>query len=181
MPEAMKPLPPAEWDRRLEHILEDMKGRPLHVHGLMAHHPELLSAWWDFRNYSVVGGELGGRRCELVILRTARHMGSIYEWAHHVQRGRRVGLTAVEVERVKIGPAADGWTEADRLLLQAVDEVNEHRCVTPETLAALSEHFNTRQVMDILAISGAYRILGTMINTWGLELEPDLANEDHQW
>jgi hypothetical protein len=25
-------------------------------HGLMAHHPELLSAWWDSRNYSVAGG-----------------------------------------------------------------------------------------------------------------------------
>jgi len=177
----LHPLPPTDWDRSLDHVLEDLKGHPLNVHGLMAHHPELLGAWWSFRNYGVLGGELGGRLCELVILRTARHMGAHYEWVHHVQRGLQRGLSPAEIDRVREGPEAGGWTEQERLLLLAVDECFEHGGLTPATLAAAAEHLTQRQVMDILAISGAYRILGTMINTWGLELEPELAEEDHPW
>ena len=37
----MKPLPPTQWDESLQPVLDDMNGRPLNVHGLMANHPKL--------------------------------------------------------------------------------------------------------------------------------------------
>ena len=82
----MRPLPLPEWDDSLERVLDDMDGQPLNVHGLMANHPDLLNAWWDYRNYSVRGGALDQRDCELVILRVAVHMRNWYEWAAHVDR-----------------------------------------------------------------------------------------------
>ena len=61
------------------------------------------------------------------------------------------------------------------------DVVNE----TVSNMAGCIERYDGTVVHfggdSILAIFGAYRILGTMINTWGLELEEDLANEDHKW
>jgi len=167
----LAPLPVADWDDSLTQVMEDMHGQPLNVHALMANHPELLKAWWDFRNYVVVGGDLGKRSGELVILRVALHMKSWYEWGSHVDRALACGLTLAEIERVKQSAAAPGWTVADKLLLTAVDELIARHAISPETLAELYQHYSPKQVMDLIAIQGMYVTLGGMINSFGLELD----------
>ena len=83
----MKPLAIDEWDASLQWVIDDMQGRPLQLHCLLANHPDLLNAWWNYRMHSVRGGDLAQRDCELVILRVAVHMEAWYEWAAHVVRG----------------------------------------------------------------------------------------------
>lgn len=170
------PLDPADWDASLQRVLADMHGAPINVHRLMAHNPALLSAWWDFRNHSVRGGSLGQRLGELVILRVAVLLRSWYEWASHTDRALAVGLAPDEIERVKEGGAAAGWTPAEAALLDAVDELVARRALGAPTLARLGEHFDTPQIMDIIAIHGMYLILGCMIGTWDLALDPATAD-----
>ena len=160
------PLPTDEWDTRLAHVIEDMNGRPINVHKLMANHPELLKAWWDIRNYTVAGGDLGQRHAELLILRVALHMKNWYEWASHVQRGLASGLTMDEIDRVKTGPEDPGWQPDERLLIRAVDELVHDRAVTDATLEALREHFTDRQILDAIVTQGAYVTMGCILNTW---------------
>lgn len=168
------PLPISEWDAPLTHIIDDMDGRPLNVHSLMANHPSLLKAWWDFRNYSITGGDLGKRKGELVILRVAVHMNAWYEWASHAERALACGLTLKEIERVKQEPESPEWNASERLLLKAVDELFILHAISNQTHTRLREHYSARQVMDLIAIHGMYVILGGMINTWGLELDPHI-------
>ena len=168
----LSPLPPAEWDPSLSSIVEDMGGAPIAVHALMANHPALLKAWWNFRNYAVKGGDLGPRKAELVILRVAVHMRAWYEWGSHVERALAVGIGRDEIERVKRGAQAPGWAAGEALLLEAVDELIATHGLSPATHARLREHYDPRQIMDIIAIHGLYVILGCMINTWGLDLDP---------
>jgi hypothetical protein len=167
----VKPLPVEQWDKSLAHIAAAMKGNPINVHKLMANHPELLKAWWNFRNYSVVGGDLGKRKGELVILRIGLHMKAWYEWGSHVERSLACGLSMVEIERVKQGAQAPEWAVDEALILIAVDELITTYSIRPETHKALRKYFSLKQVMDIIAIHGMYVILGCMINTWGLELD----------
>jgi len=167
----LPPLPNEEWPGELHHILDDMHGRPLNVHKLMANHPKLLMAWWNYRNYSVTGGDLSQRQCELVILRTAHHTGAMYEWASHVDRGLKAGLSFEEIDRVRTGPAAPGWPREDALLLTAVDDCTRENRINGSTLGELAQFYSARQVLDIIAIQGMYTTLGAMINTWGLELD----------
>ncbi len=167
----MKPLPLTQWDESLDHVVDDMNGRPLNVHSLMANNPDLLNAWWNYRNYAVQGGALAQRDCELVILRVAVQMRSWYEWASHVDRGLASGLSVEEIERVRQGPGASGWDTHDVLLLQSVDElINEHT-ISSVTQDKLAEHFSANQVMDIIAIHGMYVTLGCVVNTFGLALD----------
>ncbi len=168
---AVTPLPTAAWDPSLAQVVEDMKGAPINVHKLMAHHPKLLESLWNFRNYSVNGGDLGRRKGELVILRVAVHLRAWYEWGSHVARALACGLSREEIERVKQGPAAPEWEASDATLLAAVDELVVTRGLSAETHEALRRHFTVRQIMDVMAIQGFYIILGCMINTWGLELD----------
>ena len=63
----LKPLPAEDWDESVFRVRDGMRGRPLSVHGLMAHNPALLAAWWDFRMHVVRGGGLTDRRRSLRI------------------------------------------------------------------------------------------------------------------
>jgi alkylhydroperoxidase/carboxymuconolactone decarboxylase family protein YurZ len=172
----MKPLPLKEWDASLDHIVDDMQGRPLNVHSLIANHPELFKAWWAFRNYAVRGGALAQRDCELVILRIAVHMRNWYEWASHVDRGLAAGLSIEEIERVRHGSNASEWDDRDALLLGSVDELVTERGIRPATRSRLAEHFSPNQVMDIIAIHGMYIILACMLNTWELALDEPIQS-----
>ena len=165
------PLPSDDWDESLRHVIADMNGRPINVHKLMANHPALLNAWWDIRNYTIAGGDLGQRHAELLILCVALHMKNWYEWGSHVQRGLAAGLTMDEIERVKAGPEDPGWQPDERLLIQAVDELVHDRAVTEATLDALREHFTDRQILDAIVTQGAYVTLGCLLNTWDTPLD----------
>jgi hypothetical protein len=111
----LQAIPTGTWDSSLGHIVEDMHGKPLNVHGLLANHPALLNAWWPLRKYLVAGGALGKRNAELVILRSARHACNWYEWASHVVRGLDSDLSLTEIERVMDGPTHPDWAEPDAL------------------------------------------------------------------
>jgi len=170
----MKPLPLKQWDATLEHVVKDMNGRPLDVHSLMANNPDLLNAWWNYRNYAVHGGALTQRDCELVILRVAMHMRSWYEWAAHVDRGLASGLTIEEIERVRRGSGASGWDTRDMLVLRSVDELIDKHAIDSATQEKLAEYFSANQIMDIIAIHGMYVTLGCMINSFGLALDKSI-------
>ena len=165
------PLAVSEWDPMLASIANDMRGRPLNVHKLMANHPDLLVAWWNLRNHAVSGGALRQRHRELIILRVAVYMKSWYEWASHVERGLKAGISIDEIEQIRSGALESDWDVGDSLLLRATGECLQDKKISPGTLADLSRHFDPTQVMDLITICGVYTILGTMINTWGLELD----------
>lgn len=172
----LQPLQVENWDESLSHIIEEMSGHPINVHKLMANHPDLLRAWWSFRNHSVNGGALGKRLAELVILRVAVHMKSWYEWGSHVERGLETGLSQNDIERIALGGSAEGWSEREAALLVAVDELIERHAISAETHGKLGRFFTMAQIMDVIAIHGMYVILGCMINTWGLELDESVEN-----
>jgi len=172
----MQPLPLQEWNESLKDVLDDMHGKPLNVHQLMANHPELLKAWWNYRNYSVNGGDLEQRDCEIVILRVAVKMRCWYEWASHVDRGQLSGLSPAEIEAVLKGPEAAAWSGRDATLLKAVDELIDARRLSAATQKSLAQDFTPNQVMDVIAIQGMYVTLSCMINTWGLELDSSVQH-----
>ena len=161
----LNPLPPAEWHPSLKGILEDMRGNPINVHGLLAHHPELLQAWWNFRNYSVTGGALSERERELVILTVADGMENTYEWQSHIDRGIDAGVTREEIEWIRTA-RGDEWKPKDAALIQAVRALLEHHEIPGEHLERLEAHFTTQQIMDIIFIHGAYVVLGCLLNTF---------------
>ena len=172
--QALEPLATQYWDQALDKVMADTKGAPIHVHQLMAHNPKLLEAWWDFRNHCVEGGTLGKRAGELVILRVAVHMQAWYEWGSHVDRALVCGLTIDEINQVLNRSSAGNWRPADAALLSAVDELIGQHSISEQLQVELEIHFDTAQLMDIIAIQGMYVILACMIKSWGLKLDQEV-------
>ena len=163
------------WDPSLDFIIKQMNGAPLNVHKLLAKHPRLLAAWWNFRNYSVEGGDLGRRCGELVILRVASYLKSWYEWSSHVDRSLKCGLKLSEIKNVDKELDESDWSKKEFLLLSAVDQLIAKKRLDNNFYRDLRSYFTDKQIMDIVAIHGMYIILGCMINIWGLTLEDDIA------
>ena len=148
------------------------RGRVLNITRTLAHYPELSSAWGQFSRHVLGNSSLPDRERELIILRMGWNCRSGYEFGQHRRIGQAAGLTLEEVERTKQGPEADGWTDHERALLTAADELHGDAFLSDATWAALSEQYNTQQLMDVVFTAGQYNLVSMALNTLGVQLEP---------
>lgn len=111
------------------------------------------------------------REREIVILRIGWLCRSGYEWTQHVFTGRQAGLSREEVAAVKAGADAGAWSPADQALIRACDELHADQFITGATWAALGEHFDEAQVMDVVFIAGHYVTVSMITNAFGVQLD----------
>ena len=133
----------------------------------------LFWGWLHFAGKLMPGGKLPRRETELVILRVASLRGCDYEFEHHVRLGRRAGVTAADVERVRAGSTATGWAGHERLLMQVTEELLGTKDLSDATWAELRAAYDERTVIEVLLLIGHYDMLATTLMT--LRLEPDPA------
>lgn len=147
------------------------RGPVLNVFATIARHPKLLKRWVVFANHVLNGSTLPARERELVILHTGYLCRSGYEWAQHVTIGRQAGLTDAEIERLTTGSAADGWSDVDRTLLQATEQLVADHFVQDSTWTALAATWSEQQLMDIVFAVGQYTLVSMALNSFGVQLE----------
>lgn len=137
----------------------------------MGRHRRLHLGWLHFAGRMMPGGRLPRRETELVILRVAHVRGNDYEFEHHVRLGAKVGVTNADVERVREGPEADGWTFREQAVLRVVDELLDGEDVSDATWSGLREHLDDRLSIELVMLVAHYRLLDTFITT--LRIRPD--------
>lgn len=164
------PLDDAAWPAELNDIRQQFAGT-LNVYRTMAHHPQLLAAWAPLRKHLVKENTLPPRMQELVVLRTAYHAGSRYEWSHHVVRGLAAGLSIEEIDAVGRRDPAACLGEAERAVIDCVDSLQSQHRLAPELRDCVAQFFSTRQVMDLMALVGFYHVLAYIIETFETPLD----------
>lgn len=166
------PLEVDDLDPEVREILGD--GPILNIFRVVAVHPKLLKRWLVFGNHVLAKSTLPARDREIAILRIGWLCGSEYEWAQHVRIGLSVGLTGEEIERIPEGASAEGWSDFERAILRAVDELDTQACLTDESWEALSTEYDTRQMLDLVFAVGQYRLVSMVLNTLGVPLDEGL-------
>lgn len=63
------------------------------------------------------------------------------------------------------------WSDADRALLAACDDLHARQFISNETWSALAAHFSERQCMDVVFTAGQYTQVCMMLNTFGVQLD----------
>jgi 4-carboxymuconolactone decarboxylase len=76
-----------------------------------------------------------------------------------------------EIERVKAGPDSPGWAPFDEALLRAADELHFDSFIRDATWEALSERFDTKQMIDVIFAAGQYHIVSMALNSLGVQLD----------
>ena len=169
----VSPLPADEWDDKVDHALSGLmpaeRRNPADAGNLLStlvRHPRLTRAFLRFNNHLLFTSTLSPRVRELAVLRVAHRRSCEYEWRHHVDMGREAGLSDDVIEGIQRGEAADAL---DSAVLHAVDELEDKSIISDSTWAALSEHLDERQRMDLVFTIGCYGALAMAINTFGVE------------
>lgn len=172
------PLTDAELTEEMRELLAPitLAGPAANIFRTLAREPAALRGFLAWGN-TVLSRRSGlpPRERELAILRTGFLCHAGYEWAQHVRIGLDAGVTEAEIARVKAGPDAPGWSPADAALLRAVDELHRAQFVDDAAWAALGEHFDDRQRMAIVFAVGQYTQVSMILNTFGIQLDPDLT------
>ncbi|MBA9005389.1 carboxymuconolactone decarboxylase family protein [Thermomonospora cellulosilytica] len=168
----LPPVPYEEWDFEALSVIMPPGRRPppSNVLGMLAHHPKLAKAFLRYNNHLLFRSSLPARDKELAILRVAWRRRCRYEWARHVPAAREAGVTEEEIAGVRAG--------AGTLINRAVDELDAGRPLSEQTYAELAEVYDTRQLMDLVFTVGTYGLLATACNTFGVELDPGLPDEN---
>jgi 4-carboxymuconolactone decarboxylase len=173
----LSPLPADQWDDAARHavsvMLPEERRNPDDAGTLLStlvRHPKLTHAYLKFSTYLLYGSTLPPRIRELVILRVAHRRDCNYEWSHHLDMGKKLGLTDADIEAARTGQSTDAF---DSALLRAVDELDEKSNLSDQTWAALGERLDEQQRMDLVFTTGNYIALAMALNTFGVEVEQD--------
>ena len=145
--------------------------RPPNLFTTLARRRGLFRGWLMFAGRLMPGGTLPREDTELVILRVAHNCRCEYEWRHHERLGEAAGLSRADVERTRGDRAAPEWSERQRALLWAADELHERRELSDEAWAELSRHLTEPELIELCLLIGHYEMLAMTINS--LRIEPD--------
>jgi AhpD family alkylhydroperoxidase len=117
------------------------------------------------------GGVLARSDSELLILRVAHNSGCAYEWRHHERIARTAGLSAEQIERVREGHRAEGWSPRQELLLRAADELHAERTISDQVWERLRPLMSDAELIELCMLVGHYEMLAMTLNA--LRVEPD--------
>ena len=166
------PLPVEERDKATNELLDKVgPGRDLNLFTTLVRHQRLFRRWLPLCG-GLLSGKLSARDRELLILRTADRCGAAYEWAHHLVFAADAGLTSEEVDRVRAGADADGWTELELALLRSADELHDECEISASTWSVLAAHYDQEQLIEVPMVVGHYHMVAFAARSFGVRIEP---------
>jgi alkylhydroperoxidase family enzyme len=141
--------------------------------GMLAHHPEMARVFLQFNGFLLQRGELPARLRELIILRVAHRHRSAFEWEQHVRLGAAVGVTETDVAALADGN--EGFSGADRVVLDAVDELMADGKGRWSTWQSLVDELGEHAAMEVIFLVGTYTMTAMAFGTWGLTAQSGSA------
>jgi 4-carboxymuconolactone decarboxylase len=146
-------------------------GSKFNVIQMFAQHPKLTQAWLTY-NRILSTGVLPIRLHELAVLRVLDRNKSDYEWPNHVQIAKRAaGFTDAMIEAVKQGPDAAVWTDLDRRVLRAADQLCDTGDLDQPTWDGLAKDLSHPQILELLFTVGSYTMLSWIFKATRLQPE----------
>ena len=146
----------------------DLLARGLNLYHELVHSPKAARAFATPALYVRHDSPLDPRLRELAIVQVGYVTRAEYEYAHHIEIARGVGVTDDDIRAVALETA--GATSAlgtiERAVLSAAREIVDRPKISDETFAILSEHLDEQCIVDlVLAISfycAVVRVLGVL-------------------
>jgi len=142
----------------------------LNIFRTLDHNHDLFKGFLALGSHLLRGDTLPQREREIVILRTGWRSGSEYEFGQHTVIGRDAGLTDVEIARLADAGTGE-WELGDQALVDMVDDICADNMVSDQTWGALATRWNDAELLELLVLTGYYRLVSGLLNSAGVALE----------
>ncbi|GGC07985.1 carboxymuconolactone decarboxylase [Novosphingobium endophyticum] len=151
---------------RLRVIYGYPKGEPLaSFFATLANSPEFFAGYISLGVAATEQSALSRRIRELAVLRAGWLYGAPYMWGEHVHATRAALFTSEEIDRITVGSQAQGWDELERAVLRAVEELHGDAMISDATWDELSEHLDSRQLLELPILVGHYATTAFLQNS----------------
>lgn len=149
--------------------LESKSKRANHFFRTMANRPEALKNFVPLYGAIVGPGSVERRIKELVYLTCSYANECAYCTAAHGASGKKAGITPEEMQAIQT-EQDHGFSEPERAVIQYARELTR-TADGDETRAALLEHFNDEQVVEIALVAAMANFTNRFNN--GLGIKPE--------
>lgn len=119
-------------------------------------------------------GHLTVRQREIAVARVTAKCHAEYEWGIHVALfGQAAGLSQDDYRALFGAGAGDGrWTEAERLIITAVDTLIDTHTIDDDLWNLLRGWFSPECISELVILAGHYLTVSMLGNAWKLKREP---------
>jgi len=107
---------------------------------------------------------------QLIILRVGWLQQIPYIWGEHVAVSKRVGLSSTDIEHVTVGSSSSHWTDHERAVMQAVEELIETAMISDNTWDVLARDFDEKQLFELPVVVGQFSTVGYFQNALRIRL-----------
>ena len=130
---------------------------------MLLHSPPLADGWNDLLGAVRTSTTLSGDVRELAILRVAALNDARYEWDAHEPIGRRCGLTDEHLAVMRDERGPEDLAPRLAAALAYTDAMTTDVRVPEEVFAALREHFDDRQVVELTVTVSTYNLVSRFL------------------
>ena len=149
---------------------------PINILRAFANAPQVFPALNGFLNGLRTSLTLDPAEYELIILRTAHVAKGDYEIVHHNVAGKMAGLSDAQIAGAADWRGSDAFTPRQRTLLAFVDAAMSPKPIGDEIHAAAQREFDSRQLLEVVLLSGAYTMIAMVARTF--EIPHDLPRSE---
>ena len=162
----------AEADREIFDNLERERKRPVgNIFRTLAHTPALL------RRFLALGGELRNGTAldpklrELALMTVGRLTEAEYEFTHHWNLARRVGVLPEQLEHLAEFETSPLFNDQERAVMRYASEATLNVKVSDATFGALRTFLDTRRMMELVQNVAFYNMVVRVLVPLGVEVE----------
>jgi 4-carboxymuconolactone decarboxylase len=132
-------------------------------YGMLIKSPELLKRYLLMTDYLRQKTSLPHRLNEMAILLEARLWDAQYEWWAHEPLARKAGLADAIIEDIRAGKRPTAMQPDEAIVYDVVTELLNKRQLSDATFAAAKQTLGEQQVVDLVAVTGFYVMVSTVI------------------
>jgi len=167
----------AEADREIFDNLKAERGSVGNIFRALAHTPNLL------RRFLRLGGELRNKTAldpklrELAIITVGRLTDAQYEYVHHWNLARRVGIRREQLDALADWEKSPEFSDNERAVIRYAVEATNTVKVRDATWNALTAFLDTRRLMELVQNVAFYNMVVRVLVPVGVELEPGTTRQ----
>ncbi len=126
-------------------------------------------------------GKLSHRERELIILRVGWQRKSDYEWTQHYTIAKNFGVDEGSIVALRDWENSDKFSEKERILLLATDEVLDLGFITEATFNSLKSFYRDSDnedgiMIEIVSVIGVWQLVATILLSLDIKLEEDIVS-----